>query len=399
MEEEEIQKQLLDKVYEHLASAPAPSLAVLIEKQCDKYGISQRQLSQILDLQRPSLSRILEGEAQKLDVLTLLKIQQFLGLSVETIIKTYVANIQVTDIKSLQDSAKATFIVKNFDLEGLKRCGFIKSITDLDEIEHRLKTFLGLENILEYETEVGSALFSRNARKSHDKMRELWVKSAYIQFDHIKNPNPYSREALISIIPKIIPYTQDIHKGLLTVVRALYNIGVTVIAQPYLTKTSVRGATFIINNKPCIVLTSQNYATLWFTLMHELHHALYDFEAISTTSYHVSGESDVFLIEEEANSFAKRMLLSDDKLIYIKPYINTPQLVQEYARRLKIHPSIIYQFYLYDVKSDDAYKFYSKYLPKSDSAFSAITAVDWTSYNETLIERADITKQVLSETK
>ncbi|MFD1188543.1 helix-turn-helix domain-containing protein [Pontibacter rugosus] len=396
MSEEEIQKQLLDNVYEHLAKGVSPSLNLLIEQQCEKYGISQRQLSQILGLQRTSVTRMLDGEAQKLDVLTLLKIQQFLGLSMDKIIKTYVANIQVDEVKALQNSAKATFIVKNFDLEGLKRCGFIKSVADLEDVEYRLKTFLGLDNILDYETEVGSALFSRNARKSHDKMRELWVKSAYIQFKRINNPNPYDRERVMGIIPKIRPYTQDVNKGLLTVVRALYNAGVTVIAQPYLTKTSVKGGTFIVNNKPCIVLTSQSYATIWFTLMHELHHALYDFDTISRTAYHVSGESDVFLIEEEADSFARRMLLSDDKLIYIKPYINSPHLVQEYARRLQIHSSIIYQFYLYNSASDE-YKFYVKYLPNSKDAYEVISAVDWSSYNETLSKKADQAKLVLEK--
>lgn len=113
------------------------------------------------------------------------------------------------------------------------------------------------------------------------------------------------------MIVKIKPYSQDITNGLLTVCRALYNIGVTVIFQNYLTTTQVRGATFIINEKPSVVITdfNKNYPTLWFTLLHELNHVLFDFDTIEKSSYHLSDDNDLFLIEDQANTFCKKFFL------------------------------------------------------------------------------------------
>ena len=51
------------------------------------------------------------------------------------------------------------------------------------------------------------------------------------------------------------PYTRDVENGLTKVVKALFNVGVTVIFQPTVDNLQVRGATISINNKPCIVLS------------------------------------------------------------------------------------------------------------------------------------------------
>jgi HTH-type transcriptional regulator/antitoxin HigA len=89
-------------------------------------------------------------------------------------------------------------------------------------------------------------------------MKDFWIKSSYKYFELIDNPNDYSRQNLVELIPKIKPYTQNVETGLLTVFQALFNIGITVVFQPSLPKTQIRGATFLIKNKPCIVITDFN---------------------------------------------------------------------------------------------------------------------------------------------
>ena len=105
-----------------------------------------------------------------------------------------------------------------------------------------------------------------SGRAFKDKMREFWITSAVEQFRGINNPNEYSKNKLMALIPKIRPYTEFEEKGFITVIQALFKAGVTVIVQPYLTKTSVRGGSFVIDDKPCIIITDlgKNYATLWF---------------------------------------------------------------------------------------------------------------------------------------
>ena len=148
--------------------------------------------------------------------------------------------------------------------------------------------------------------YSRTKRKHVDKMKDFWVRSAYACFSMINNPNDYKREGLKDIIVKIRPYCQDVENGLATVCKALYNVGVTVIVQNQLTLTQVRGGIFLVNNNPCIVLTDLNkrYTTLWETLLHELHHVLYDLKSVSLR-YHITGDPDLLLIEDKAEEFAR----------------------------------------------------------------------------------------------
>jgi Zn-dependent peptidase ImmA (M78 family) len=179
-------------------------------------------------------------------------------------------------------------------------------------------------------------------------MKDFWIKSSYKYFELIDNPNEYSRENLIDLIPKIKPYTQNVEKGLLTIFQALFNIGVTVVFQPSLPKTQIRGATFFINDKPCVVITdfNKNYATIWFALIHELNHVLFDLEIIENTKFHLSGEPDLFLLQEDkANEFASEYLLSSEKMRYIEKLIDNPLVVRRFAKECQIHPCIIYSQY------------------------------------------------------
>jgi len=155
-----------------------------------------------------------------------------------------------------------------------------------------------------------------------------------------------------NIIPKIRPYTRNVKQGLFTVIKALYNAGVTVIFQKHLSKTQIRGATIIVNEKPCIVITDlrKNYATIWFALVHELHHVLYDLNIVRDTAFHLTGEPDLFLIEERANEFAQEILFPKEKLRYIAPMIHNELVVRQYAEQNGVHPSIIYSFYQHEME-------------------------------------------------
>jgi Zn-dependent peptidase ImmA (M78 family)/transcriptional regulator with XRE-family HTH domain len=392
--EDDKSNQSLTEIYDYLASKRTATLVELLEEQCKKHGVSQRQLSQIIGVQRKSLQRILEGEAQKVDVLTLLKINQFLGLELNEVIKHYVSGIPSDSVNELEASRKSAYIVKHFDLEGLKKSGFIKSLIDFNEIEQRILEFFGLDNIYEYDSEISGALFSRTKKSTHDKMMEFWVKSAYLQFQKVENPNEYDRDSLLELISKMRPYTRQVERGLTTVVKALFNIGITVIIQSYLTKTQIRGGTFIVNGKPCIVLTDFNkrYDTLWFTLLHELCHVLFDLETIETTTYHLTGEPDIFLIEEEADQFARDYLLTPEKLAIVQPFIFSEGVVKEYAQRWKIHESIIYGMYLHE--NENYYPKFRSYITKSDQAVKNLKLSSWD--EDSIVEHAKKIKEVLT---
>lgn len=233
-----MEDHLLSEIYHLLESDSNLSLRQMVEEKKTEMGIkSNRQLSILMGIDQTRLDRMLDGDTQKVDLFSIVKLDEFLGIGINRLVQLYVSSLKPEFIGELERTRKASYIIRNFDLQGLKNQGFISNPNDLEAVERRIVTFFGLDSILHYSRDIGSVLFSRTKAYSHDKMREFWVRSAFYQFERIENPNLFDRNALETLIPKIRPYTRYEEKGLLTVIQALYNIGVTVIVQKYLSKT------------------------------------------------------------------------------------------------------------------------------------------------------------------
>lgn len=373
-------KRFIDQVFEKLADEEVADIAILFNQKVDEMNLSMRQVENILSLDRKVLKNILDGINKKVDVVSLIKIGTFINLTFEQSLKVFAANLPVEQIIEIQDARKHLFIAENFDLKGLKKINFIDSTTDLTAIEERIKTFFGLKSIFDYEKKIGVA-YSKVKKNYNNKMVDFWNQSAHGYFEKVNNPNEYDRGRLIEVIPHIRPYSQDISKGLRVVARALYEIGVTLIFQPYISTTQMRGATFIVNGKPCIVITNRNknYATLWFALMHELYHVLFEFDKVEKSVFHLTGELNLeFVDEDAANDFARQYFLSHEKSAYIFPYIDEPSIVKRYALKNKIHPSLIYNFYCYDMEGRNEYwGMYKKYMPSTELATKNLNSDIW----------------------
>lgn len=372
----------MNEIYKLLHSNNSKKLIDIINEKKEEYGISNFHISQILSINKNTFNRVIEklenGNVESVDFYDILKISQFLNIGIDELSQLYVSSLKPEFIGEIETARKASYLFRHFDLKGLKDAGFIDNVYDIKTIENRIVNFFGLDSIFNYHNDVGQVLFSRTKNHSNDKMRDFWVRSAYFQFEKINNQNDFDVEKLLAIIPKIRPYTRQEEKGFITVVSALYNIGITVIIQKYLPKTEVRGGTFIVNNKPCIVITDRGktYATLWFALIHELYHAIYDFEELKLWKYHLTGEAERDLFKEDlADYFSCEMLFPKEKLNYIRHMINSPILVNEYAEENKIHPSIIYSFYCYDEVQNgkpNPYPQYQKYFGKPDKAIKKL---------------------------
>lgn len=374
----------------------------LFEQKREKLGLSIKQVSNVLAIDYGTLNKIVKKETNRIDYLNVLKLSQFLGID-----RTEFGHLFYDDVteavKELDSVRRYTFLVNNFDLKSLKKAGFIESIADLDAISERINEYFGFESIFEYNEELAGALFSSTQLSESERMKRFWVKSAYAMFKKIDNPNKYNRDLLKDLIPKIRPYTRHVEDGLATVAQALFNAGVTIIFQPYLTKTAVRGATFCVDGKPGIVITDYNkyYPTIWFALIHELYHVLYDLDDIKkNTSFHLTGdeEPDMFLLQEDkANEFAREYLFSKDKSKYIRPMINNHQVVSEYAEKNQIHPSIIYAFYQWDQdsKGHNFWGAFRKYFPDVEKAVEKLKLVPWE--KDTIDESVQELKQTVSK--
>ena len=256
------------------------------EQKLSDYNVSKTKALKLLNIDKDVFEQIINGTAKQPNLIHVVKIAEFLDINIDKFIQIVLNNQSKVNIGSIDNARKATFLLKNFDVKILTKLGFFDKDYDTDELVEKVLTFFGYSSIQEYEDELVEPLYSRTKRNFSDKMKDFWIKSAYQTFRVIDNPNEYDRGRLKDLIVKVKPYSQDVKDGLFTVCKALYNVGVTVIFQDYLSTTQVRGGTFIVNGKPCIVLTDFNkkYPTIWFTLLHELHHVLFDFDLIETNS-------------------------------------------------------------------------------------------------------------------
>jgi Zn-dependent peptidase ImmA (M78 family)/DNA-binding Xre family transcriptional regulator len=373
----------------------ATSLKELYIARKNALRLSDRQIQIMLSMDKKTLNPIINGEAKHINFINIVKLAHFLGISVNDLIKVYVPEMDSKQIGEIQRAREAGYIIENFDVSRLIKIKFFKSDVDSKEMSDRIKKFFNLETLYDYSDNSLLPAFSRTKKTSDDLMRNFWVQSALIQFEEISNPNEYNRTELINMIPKIRPYTRDVEQGLIKVLKALYNIGVTVIFQPSIEKLQVRGATMIVNKKPCIVLSDlqNNYPTLWFTLLHELHHVLFDLEEIEKRIYHISsGEGDLFLMnEEKADDFAREYLLNRSRLKFASGYITSNNNIEKIAKEWGLHPSIIYSIYCYETKE---WAFYNKYIPKMDNALKLLNTHPFE--REALIESAREIKEIIN---
>jgi HTH-type transcriptional regulator/antitoxin HigA len=373
----------------------------LFDEKIVELGITRHQAYQVLGLDKKTVDPILDQSAKTVDVLNIIKIAEFLDIHrIDKLIQHYTNNLTTDRVKEMEGVRRANFIVKHFNLDALKKAGFITSINDFAEIERKITTFFGFNSIFDYADARFRPMFSKTKRASQtqNKMLDFWILSAVSQFEKIKNPFEYDREYLKELITKFKAYSTDEEDGLRKVIRALYKAGVTVIYQPHLSTTQIRGATFVIKDKPCIVLTDLNdrYPTVWFALMHELCHVIFDFEKLSA-GFHLTLDNtvgDLFLdekIEDFANGFARDYFLSESQLRYMSPFINNPYMVSNYAKQIEVHTSLIYAFYCWNMEhkhNKKVWGLYGKYFPSAKKVLSGInvTPFDFDTLEESIIE-------------
>ena len=390
---------LINNILKQSLNYKGQSLEQLLFEKLEISGINKTQFEKLAGIERKSLDAILDKTSKQTDVSKLIKLGEFLEIDIDDLLIMHYNERSKEEIKELQDSMDITFINKYFDLKSLYTLGFVKKNDDIENLKNRICKFFGFSSIYEYDLELNEVLYSRTKKSFNDKMKDFWIKSSYKYFESIDNPNPYERAELIGLIPKIKPYTKNIEKGLFIVFQALYNVGVTIIFQPSLPKTQIRGATFLIDGKPCIVITdlNKNYSTIWFALIHELHHVLFDLETIELTKYHLSGEPDLFLIQEDkANEFASEYLLSSEKMRYIERLIHNKLMVEKFASECQIHPSIIYgQFQCRQAAiGNDYWGAFKDQFPKISDVTKNLNLANWE--NESIKETATKIKELLT---
>ena len=342
---------------------PKDGLEDLFKRRIEQLKVTPTDALKLLGMGQNTLLGILKSTQQMVNFGNLIKLADFLQLPKETVVELYVTELE-KNFPATHAIApdKVKFIKENFDLAALKKTGFIKSISDYLDIEKKITYYFDLKNIYDYKPPTLDVAFSAGATKPKNNLnRSFFINAAKSFFEEVSNPHDFDREALIKYFAEIRWHSSNVELGLRNVVRDLFKMGITVIYIPPLSSLHIRGATFSVYDKPCIVLTDYIgfYPTLWFALIHELFHVIFDFEKIRTNKYkyHLSDDDDERLAirenEMEADNFARQYLFSKEKTDSVKRYLNSQMYITDFAKNNHVHPSFIYVFYAWDNGKND----------------------------------------------
>jgi len=362
-------------------------LRTTFEQKLLDAGLSINQAAVNLKIDNKQLDKILDGKLSQFDIISLEKIADFLEIPTAQIAEMYFYLLRQSHEPELRDAKRRSYILNTFDLSILKKIKFIDSISDLEKIEARLLHFFNLKNIQDYKNEAVSVAYSSGARKSKSGFsRSLWFRTAQESFEGLENPYTYDREKLFEYIPYIRWYSQDTKNGLFQVVRSLFKLGVTVIYVPSIREAHVRGATFAVNGKPAIAITDYTdfYPTIWFVLLHELFHVLFDWEEILINTFHVSGDDEFYSQNESAaNDFARKYFASDEDLAVFSENIRNIAFITEFAAQNNVHPSFYHVFYAYENSKTEPsiWGRIRKHMPDINEALTPLIKVEWDTPN------------------
>lgn len=356
---------ILKRLFEPKPIKVKETLEELFVQRLENLNIPKTTALNIMSMSVRTLDGILSGEQKMLDYTQLIKLSNFLGTDLEHTATLYLEKVNEVhnvgkDINLINEMIE--FVNDKFNLAELKKIGLIKSLTDYEDIIKSLCNYFGLNNIFDYSEPDMNVAFSSGKRAKQNCSVKNWMFLAEQTCIELRNPNVYNREKLIDYFSQIRWQSMDVENGLVNVIKQLYQLGITVVFIPSFPSLHIRGATFVVNNKPCIALTDYvgYYPTLWFALVHELYHVLFDWDEILLSNYHISQENQKSLYSQsqneiEADNFAREYLFSKEKTKEASSFINNQDFIRQYAISNNVDPSFVYVFYAFDAPNTDKY--------------------------------------------
>ena len=330
------------------------SLKDLLSKFIEETGVPLSAIADEIGVHKETLTKFQNGEAE-LKFMQAVRLMKVLGLTNEQMVEAYCRDFSDAGESSISGLEQISYIRENFCIPTLRKIGIIKPRAKMNEYAEQICSFFGFSSIYEYDdTSISPTLFSKSRRKvleeKEEKMTNFWLKCAISSFLRIDNPNEFDRNLLIQLVKRTSEFTADEVNGYHRFVLVLYQIGITVLTQPYISGTKSHGGTIIVAGKPCIVITDmgKKFHKLWISLLHELYHVINDYEMLESIEYHFSTPDypDLLMNEQKADQFALNILINPAVQQNLSKVINFPYKVKELSYKLGVSASIVYGVYL-----------------------------------------------------
>ena len=132
-------RRVLDLAVKDRGTLPNKSLKELFSEKVDELGISERQVLKLLGMQPKTLKAILDYSGVRIDIVNVVKLGHFLGLSINEIMRIYIPEMDPEQIGEIQIAKEASFMMEYFDIPSLRKARFI-STKDIENLKERVTT-------------------------------------------------------------------------------------------------------------------------------------------------------------------------------------------------------------------------------------------------------------------
>lgn len=343
------------KIYKDMVAIPPGET---IKDELYYLGMTQSEFAKRMGMSEKAISQIINGEAT-LSYETALKLESVLGIpasmwnNLEAQYREVLVRIQ--EEKSLEEEWNICY---KLPVKEMVNRGWINSFKEKSEIIREVKKFFSVaslkflskveEKLFDlYENE--AVLFRKNETKEVCEFSMVsWIRKGEIEANKI-NTEILSKEGLKKAIPEMKKLSIiNSHESIEKLKEICRENGIVLVVLPHLPKTHVNGVSkWIGKDKALIILSNKGKKidAFWFNFFHELGHVLNH----SKKELFVNASETLGLeIEEEANKFAKDILVPKKEYKYLCSLTPTKENLTKFGEKLDIHPSIILGVLQYD---------------------------------------------------
>lgn len=308
------------KLAKSLLSPPGDT----IQEHLDFIGMSQAELAERMGRPKEKINDIIKGR-EPITTATAFQLEKVLGIQVSFWLNR--ENTYRKELYELQQQEEFELQVdwlNLFPVNDLRKLNWLPDTREKHLLVDGLLKFFGIASTYEWETiyvakKVSAAFRVSLAQTQSPHAISAWLRMGELQMKDINMPT-FDKKLFKDALPKIkeLAYQmpEDFHTQLQQICA---QCGVAVVYTQTLPKAPISGASRWFHNRPIIQLSGRFRTNdhFWFTFFHEAAHII------------LHGKKDIFLEnvegtvsdkekEEEANSFASKILLSDAELQEIK---------------------------------------------------------------------------------
>lgn len=317
-----------------------------IQDELDERGWTQEDLARVIGKHAPGLNLIITGKrAVTLETAQLLAAafgtSPDFWLNLETAYQVAKTTGPTTDI---QQRAK---LFEYAPVKEMEKRGWIRETTHTSDLFAELCKFFRVADLNE-PPPLSMAARQSVSESSLTSPQVAWCYRA-LQLAQSVKAEAFSREKLRAALPELKAFARY-PQSAREVPRFLASCGVRVVAIEHLQKTKIDGAALWADSVTPIIALSLRYGRMdyfWHTLEHEIDHVLNDGPVmidVDLSTQNVSEWAVDTNVEQRANSNAAHALIErevlDSFIARVRPFYSKER-INQFANRLKIHPSII----------------------------------------------------------